>query len=89
MAAGLCHLHRHCGLGRGRASDWERSKVQIGVRTLEVGGVGGTRWDATSNWLSGSRSGDEITMVIDQHWPEKSARLVKDNEPDEFAVGFR
>lgn len=88
--------------GSGRVhSERERRKVKIRLRTLEVDGVGGTRWDATSNWITDSRlevvahfkvppkQGDELTMVIDQHWPKKSATLVKDNEPDEFAVEFR
>ncbi len=82
-------------------SDWERRKVQMRLRTLEVDGIGGTRWDGTTNWISSSRlevlahfgvparQGDEITMVIDQHWPKKWTRLVKDNEPDEFVVEFR
>lgn len=88
------------GSGRDH-SDRERRKVQMRLRTLEVDGVGGTRWDATTNWISRSRlevlahfgvparQGDEITMVIDQHWPKKWTRLVRDNEPDEFAVEFR
>lgn len=79
----------------------ERRKISILLRTMEVGGIGGSRFKATSNWISDSRlevlahfkdrprRGDAITMVITQDWPRKSATLVRDNEPDEFTFEFR
>jgi hypothetical protein len=77
-----------------------RRKVKVKVKSFEVDGIGGTRWDVTSTWLndgrleivshfgSPARMGDEIVMVIEKEWPGKCAPLMKERQPDEFALKF-
>ncbi|MEU8631286.1 hypothetical protein AB0C38_03890 [Amycolatopsis sp. NPDC048633] len=77
-----------------------RRKVKVAVKTIEVDGIGGTRRDTTSTWLndgrleviahfgSPARRGDEILMVIEKEWPGKCAPLMRDRQPDEFALTF-
>jgi hypothetical protein len=81
-------------------SEKARRKVKVAVKSLEVDGIGGTRRDATSTWLndgrleviahfgSPARRGDEIVMVIEKEWPGKCAPLMRDRQPDEFALRF-
>lgn len=77
-----------------------RKQVVVNVRNVIIDGVGGTRFDTTTHWMSDSRievlahldtpaqNGSEARFFLDVQWPEKSARLVKHRLPDVFQIHF-
>nr|BFE47433.1 hypothetical protein GCM10017745_08600 [Saccharothrix mutabilis subsp. capreolus] len=83
--------------------DWParfKRRVQVHVRSVEVGGEGGTRFRATWVWLDDKRlktfihldqpvlRDAEVSFVVDLLWPAKFAPLLLGRTPDEVLVSF-
>ncbi|MEU4739106.1 hypothetical protein AB0G02_01405 [Actinosynnema sp. NPDC023658] len=75
-------------------------RVKAHVRSVEVGGEGGTRFDFTSSWLDLRRlrmvvhlnqaapRGSEVHFSVDLFWPAKCRPLMRGRGPDSFLVSF-
>ncbi|MFI9811056.1 hypothetical protein [Saccharothrix variisporea] len=83
--------------------DWpERFKrrVQVHVRSVEVGGEGGTRFEVSTSWLDDRKlktfvhldnpvpRDGEVSLVVDMFWPAKCRPLMRGHAPDEMLVRF-
>lgn len=78
-----------------------RKHVKVNARSLEVDGIGGTRYEVTSSWMPDGRLeflthfksplnlGEKIELVLELEWPGKCVPLVRYREPEEFRVHFR
>jgi hypothetical protein len=75
-----------------------RERVDVQVRSVAVGSVGGTRHEVTKHWADDGRMevlvhfpvpvhcGNEFSVLIEMRWPARSKRLVGDRLPDDFCV---
>ncbi|MBB5954486.1 hypothetical protein FHS29_001056 [Saccharothrix tamanrassetensis] len=75
-------------------------RVKVKVRSVQVGGEGGTRFGVTTAWLDHRRlktmvhldepalRGEEVSFVVDVFWPAKCAPFMKGYLPDELLVSF-
>ncbi|MEU6150934.1 hypothetical protein ABZ816_13125 [Actinosynnema sp. NPDC047251] len=83
--------------------DWPvrlKRRVRVKVRSVEVGGEGGTRFGVSAAWLDHQRlktmihldepapRDAEVSFVVDVDWPAKCAPFVKGYLPDELLVSF-
>ncbi|MEJ2854800.1 MULTISPECIES: hypothetical protein [unclassified Saccharothrix] len=83
--------------------DWParlKRRVRVHVRSVEVGGEGGTRFGVTSSWLDDKRlktvvhlddpvqRDAEVSFVVDMFWPAKCRPLMRGQAPDEMLVRF-
>lgn len=78
-----------------------RKRVKVNARSLEVDGIGGTRYEVTSSWMPDGRLeflahfksplnlGEKIELVVELEWPGKCVPLVRYREPEEFRFHFR
>lgn len=78
-----------------------RRQVKVNARSLEVDGIGGTRYEVTTSWMPDGRLeflthfksplnlGEKIELVLELEWPGKCVPLVRYREPEEFRVHFR
>lgn len=78
-----------------------RRRVQVNARSVEVDGVGGTRYETSCSWMADGRLeflthfmsplnlGEKIDLTIEMEWPGKCIPLVRYREPDEFRMHFR
>ncbi|MFE9744441.1 hypothetical protein ACFYOT_06025 [Saccharothrix saharensis] len=77
-----------------------RRRVQAHVRSVEVGGEGGTRFDFTTSWRDhaklkmvvhlheGVPLGGEVSLSVDMFWPAKCQPLMRGERADEFKASF-
>lgn len=99
----LCEMLYFCTFHDRINWDWpsrHRRRVQAHVRSVEVGGEGGTRYDFTTSWLDrrklkmivhlneGVPRGGEISLTVDLFWPVKCLPLMRGDVADEFMVSF-
>lgn len=83
--------------------DWPvrfKRRVQVHVRSVEVGGEGGTRFAVSTFWLDDKKlktfvhlddpvpRDAEVSLVVDIYWPARCLPLVRGHAPDEFLVSF-
>ncbi|XVV03670.1 hypothetical protein ACQPW3_41240 [Actinosynnema sp. CA-248983] len=77
-----------------------KRRVQVHVRSVEVGSEGGTRFGVTWLWLDDKRlktfvhldepvpRDAEVSFVVDILWPAKFGPLMRGHTPDEVLVSF-
>jgi hypothetical protein len=75
-------------------------RVQAHVRSVEVGGEGGTRFDFTTSWKTSTQlkmvvhlpagvpRGREVSLSVDMFWPAKCLPLMRGEQVDEFLTSF-
>lgn len=83
--------------------DWPtrlKRRVRVHVRSVEVGGEGGTRFGVTSSWLDDKRlktvvhlddpvpRDATVSFVVDMFWPAKCLPLMRGRATDEMLVQF-
>jgi hypothetical protein len=99
----LCEMLYFCTFHDRINWNWpsrHRRRVQAHVRSVEVGGEGGTRYDFTTSWLDdhklkmivhlheGVPLGGEVSLSVDMFWPAKCLPLMRGEHADEFKASF-
>ncbi|WP_141979986.1 hypothetical protein [Saccharothrix saharensis] len=99
----LCEVLYFCTFHDRANWEWprrHRRRVQAHVRSVEVRGEGGTRYDFTTSWLDngvlkmvvhlhgGVPLGGEVSLSVDMFWPAKCLPLMRGDRADEFLASF-
>ncbi|QFZ23786.1 hypothetical protein [Saccharothrix syringae] len=100
----LCDLLHFCSFADRACWDWPdryKRRVKVKVRSVEVGGEGGTRFGFTTAWIDNTNRlkvmmhlnepaprGSEVNFLVEVFWPAKCAPLMRGYEADEFLVSF-
>ncbi|MFJ6670668.1 hypothetical protein ACIQMJ_06115 [Actinosynnema sp. NPDC091369] len=102
-AVALCEMLYFCTFHDRVNWDWprrHRRRVQAHVRSVEVRGEGGTRYDFTTSWLDNGAlkmvvhlhdpvpRGGEVSLSVDMFWPAKCLPLMRGDRADEFLTSF-
>jgi hypothetical protein len=100
----MCDLLDFCSFTDRTNWDWPdryKRRVKVKVRSVEVGGEGGTRFGFTTAWIDNTSKlkvmvhldepasrGSEVSFRVDLFWPAKCAPLMRGYEADELLVSF-
>lgn len=99
----LCDFLDFCTFHDAINWEWPRRyqrRVKAHVRSVEVGGEGGTRFDFTSSWRDlrkllmvvhlneAAPRGSEVSFSVDLFWPAKCLPLMRGRGPDSFLASF-